>query len=183
MAMTDMILRHIFISQDLDKNALALPLLARIVFAGVLLAYFWASAVTKLGDGVMGVFSPSSGAYAQIFPGAMEAVMYDASQLSIFHHTVVLAGTWAEFILPFLIVIGLFSRLAAVGMIGFIIVQSLTDLFGHGGIEHDGTLGVWFDRAPDSLIMDQRSLWVFLLLVLVVKGAGPLSFDRALRRA
>ncbi|WP_296762480.1 DoxX family protein [Sediminimonas sp.] len=177
-----MLLRHILLFHDLDKNALALPLLARIVFAGVLLAYFWASAVTKLGDGVMGIFSPSSGACAQIFPGAMEAVMYDASQLSIFHHFVVLAGTWAEFILPFLIVIGLFSRLAAFGMMGFIIVQSLTDLFGHGGIEHDGTLGAWFDRAPDSLIMDQRALWVFVLLTIVLKGGGALSLDRLLFR-
>jgi len=30
--------------------------------------------------------------------------------------------------------------------------------------------------------MDQRALWVFLLCVLVIKGAGPLSFDRALKR-
>ncbi|WP_136439255.1 DoxX family protein [Pacificoceanicola onchidii] len=157
-----------------------LPLLSRLVFAGVLFHYFWASGLTKLGDGFFGFLSPSVGAYAQIFPKAMEAVTYDTSQLSWFHWLVVVAGTWAEFILPVLIVIGLFTRLAALGMIGFVVVQSLTDLYGHGGIEHEGTLGAWFDRAADSLILDQRAFWVFVLLTLVIKGAGVLSVDRIL---
>jgi putative oxidoreductase len=65
-------------------------------------------------------------------------------------------------------------------MIGFVVVQSLTDLFGHGGINDPATLGAWFDGAPDGVILDQRMLWIFLLLVLVFKGAGPLSLDRLL---
>jgi putative oxidoreductase len=157
-----------------------LPLLARLIFAGVLLGYFWKSGVTKLGDGIFGIFSLSSGGYVQIFPRAMEAVGYDTSQLSIFHWAVVFAGTVAEFILPLLIVIGLLTRFAAFGMIGFIVVQSLTDLYGHGGIGHEGTLGAWFDRIPDSLILDQRAFWVLCLTILVVKGAGMLSADRLL---
>ena len=159
-----------------------LSTLARLVFAGTLVAYFWVSGLTKLGDGFMGLFQPSVGAYAQIFPKVMEAVVYDTSQLSMFHWAVVVAGTWAEFILPALIVIGLLTRLSALGMIGFIIVQSLTDLIGHGGFEHKETYGAWFDRFPDSAIMDQRAFWIFLLLVLVIKGAGPLSLDAALRK-
>ena len=79
-----------------------------------------------------------------------------------------------------LIVLGLFTRLAALGMIGFVTVQSLTDVYGHG---QTGEIGAWFDRLPDAIILDQRALWVFLLLVLVIKGAGPLSFDRALKPA
>ena len=160
-----------------------LTTLARFIFASTLLLYFWVSGLTKLGDGIFGIFQPSVGAYAQIFPKAMEAIAYDTSQLSIFHWAVVVAGTLAEFILPALIVIGLFTRLSALGMLGFIIVQSLTDLYGHGGIEHPETLGAWFDRFPDSVIMDQRAFWVFLLVVLVVKGAGPLSLDRGFRKA
>ena len=54
-----------------------LPLLARLVFAGVLVHYFWKSGVTKLGDGIFGIFNPSLGAYAQIFPKAMEAAGFD----------------------------------------------------------------------------------------------------------
>ncbi|MCI5111619.1 MAG: DoxX family protein [Marivita sp.] len=159
-----------------------IPLLARVVFAATLLVYFWASAATKLGDGLMGIFLPSTGAYAQIFPKQMEAVLYDVSQLGVFHWAVVVAGTWAEFILPLLLVIGLFTRLAALGMIGFVVVQSLTDLYGHGGIAHTETLGAWFDRVPDSVILDQRAFWMLILVTLVIKGAGALSVDRMLSR-
>ncbi len=159
-----------------------LPILARLVFAGVLFMYYWNSGLTKLGDGIFGILRPSSGAYVQIFPKAMEAAGYDTSQLTIFHWAVVTGGTIAEFVLPILIVIGLFTRLAAFGMIGFIIVQSLTDLFGHGGIAHEGTLGAWFDRFSDALILDQRAFWVLCLLILVFKGAGTISIDRGLFR-
>ncbi|MFU8882938.1 MAG: DoxX family membrane protein [Rhodobacterales bacterium] len=171
------------ITTALERADWLLPTLARLVFAGVLLGYFWASGLTKLGPGLLGLFQPSTGAYAQIFPRAMEAVVYDVSQLGLYHTAVVLAGTWAEFILPLLIVLGLLTRLAALGMIGFVIVQTLTDLIGHGAWAHPQTVGAWFDRIPDSLIMDQRALWLLVLVVLVIKGAGALSLDRVLRRA
>ncbi|MES2145702.1 MAG: DoxX family protein, partial [Pseudomonadota bacterium] len=103
-----------------------LPSLARLVFAGVLAGYFWASALTKLD----GPFLPSAGAYGQIFPRAFEAVGFDPGQLGLWHGLVVLAGAWSEFLLPALILIGLFTRLAALGMIGFVLVQSLTDIVG-----------------------------------------------------
>ncbi|MBY6055594.1 DoxX family protein [Leisingera daeponensis] len=157
-----------------------LPLAARFVFASTLLLYFWNSGLTKLGGGFTGLFSPSIGAYSQIFPKQLEAAGYDVSQFGLFHKLVVLAGTYAEFILPLMIVIGLLTRLAALGMIGFVIVQSLTDIYGHGATD-DKTLGALFDRFPDAVILDQRLFWVFLLAVLVVKGAGALSVDALLR--
>ena len=182
--MTALVTLHNMIFDAVERGLSGLlPLLARFIFAAVLLVYFWNSGLTKLGDGVFGFLSPSNGAYAQIFPKQLEAVTYDASQLSVFHWLVVVAGTWAEFILPLLIVIGLATRLAALAMIGFITVQSLTDLYGHGGIAHPETLGAWFDRVPDAVILDQRLFWVFVLVVLVVKGAGALSLDRVLGRA
>jgi len=158
----------------------ALPLLARFGFAAVLAGYFWASAVTKLGDGIFGIFQPSLGAYAQIFPRAMEAVGYDASQLGLWHWAVVTAGTLAEFVLPALIILGLLTRLAALGMIGFVVVQSLTDIIGHHA--DASTIGTWFDKISDSLILDQRLLWITLFVILILKGAGPLSLDRLLAR-
>jgi putative oxidoreductase len=42
-------------------------------------------------------------------------------------------------------------------MIGFIAIQSLTDLYGHGGISHPATLGAWFDKVPDGSILGQRA--------------------------
>ena len=155
--------------------------LARFLFAAVLLFYYWNSGLTKLGDGFLGFLFPSDGAYIQIFPKAVEAAGYDFSQLGFVHWLVVVAGTWAEFLLPLAIVIGLFTRLAALGMIGFVVIQTLTDLYGHGGIAHEGTLGAWFDRLPDSIVLDQRAFWVFVLLYLVFRGGGPLSVDRLLR--
>lgn len=180
--MTALIRLHDSIFDRLEAafGPVLLPLLARFTFAATLLLYFWKSGLTKLGDGIGGLFSPSLGAYAQIFPKAMEAAGYDVSQLGAFHTLVVLAGTYAEFMLPLLIVIGFATRLAALGMIGFVVVQSLTDLFGHGGIEHAETLGAWFDKAPDSVILDQRLFWMVVLITLVIKGAGPLSVDRFL---
>lgn len=153
------------------------PSLARFTFAAVLFSYFWASGLTKLGDGIFGLLRPSVGAYAQIFPKMMESVGYDSSALPFWTYPVVIGGTWAEFILPILLIIGLYTRLAAIGMIGFIIVQSLTDLYGHGGIEHAATMGAWFDRASDSLILDQRLFWVTVLIGIAAYGAGPLSVD------
>lgn len=157
-----------------------LPLLARFTFAAVLLIYYWNSGLTKLGDGILGLFSPSIGAYSQIFPKQLEAVGYDVSQLGLYHWAVVMAGTYAEFILPLLIVIGLFTRLAALGMIGFVVVQSLTDVYGHGATDL-ATLGAWFDNQSGSVIMDQRLFWVFTLGILVIRGAGALSVDALLR--
>ncbi|WP_299146435.1 DoxX family protein [uncultured Tateyamaria sp.] len=172
---------HTSLFAPLDRNDWILPTLARFLFAAVLAAYFWVSGMTKLGDGVLGIFQPSLGAYAQIFPKAMEAVGYDTTQLSFYHWAVVTLGTVAEFILPLLIIVGLMTRLSSLAMIVFIVVQSLTDLNGHDKWGDGLVLGAWFDAPSNSLIMDQRSLWVFLLIVLVVKGAGPLSFDRALK--
>ena len=166
----------------LDRFDWLLPTVARFLFAAVLAGYFWKSGLTKLGDGFLGLFTPSMGAYAQIFPKAFEAVGYDSSQLGLFHWAVVVAGTLAEFILPALIMIGLLTRIAALGMIGFVTVQSLTDLYGHNLIEDPKSLGAWFDRFPDGLILDQRSLWMFLFFVILIKGAGPLSLDRILKR-
>jgi DoxX. len=166
------------LTQQLSRADWLLPTLARFLFAAILMVYFLNSGLTKLGDGLSGIWTPSVGAYAQIFPRALEAAGYDTDALTLFHRLVVLAGTWAEFILPAFIVLGILTRLAALGMIGFVVVQSLTDIYGHGQASE---IGAWFDRFPDAIIMDQRVLWIFLLLVLVIKGAGPISFDRALR--
>lgn len=157
-------------------GAWLLPTLARFTFAATLLIYFWNSARLKIGEGLFGVFDISR-AYGQIFPKAYEAAGYDDAAMSSFQWLVALLGTWAEFVLPLLILIGLLTRLAAIGMIGFIIVQSLTDIYGHGAQAY----GVWFDRLSDGVIMDQRLFWGAVLMILVLRGAGPFSLDRLLR--
>lgn len=161
----------------LAQQGWLLPTLARFAFAAVLAVYFFNSGMTKLGDGFLGLWPPSAGAYVQILPQAFADAGYDSSALTPLQHLIVLAGTIAEFTLPALILLGFLTRLAALGMIGFVIVQSLTDIYGHGQLD---ALGRWFDRIPDAAILDQRLLWVLLLTTLLVKGAGPLSLDHLL---
>ncbi|MEO3428255.1 DoxX family protein [Pelagibius sp. CAU 1746] len=158
-----------------------LGLTARFFFAAVLLVYYLNSAATKVGEGIAGFFSVGDNAYFQILPSVVEAYNYDASQVPFFpYDLIVIAGTYAEFILPILIVLGLFTRLAALGMIGFTLVQSYVDIAFHG--VDAKTIGAWFDRFSDAAILDQRALWVFLLVYLVVKGAGAVSLDWVLGR-
>lgn len=177
--MTRLIQIHDAVFATLERAAdWLLPTLARLLFAGVLLFYFWNSAMTKVGDGLFGIFVPDDGAYIQIFPRVIEAIGYDFSQLGLFHWAVVLAGTWAEFLLPAMILLGLLTRIAALGMIFFVAVQSWVDVVGHGLGATD--IGAWFDRFPSAALIDQRAFWVFVLLVLVLKGGGPFSLDRLL---
>jgi putative oxidoreductase len=159
-----------------------LGLFARFVFAAVLLVYYLNSAATKVGDGIAGFFSVGDNAYFQILPSVVEAYGYDASQVPFFPwDLIVIAGTYAEFVLPLLIVLGLFTRLAALGMIGFIALQSYVDIAFHGA--DAATIGAWFDYLSNAAILDQRALWVFLLVTLVVKGAGAVSLDALLCRS
>ena len=161
----------------LDGWFIGLP--ARLTFAAVLFGYFWNSALTKIGDGPLGFLNITDGAYVQILPSVMEANSYDSSALSFFPWgLIVFLGTYAELVLPVLIVAGLFTRLAALGMLVFIAVQSYVDIaFHRAGPE---AIGALFDRLPSAPIADQRALWAFLLLTLVVKGGGALSLDALL---
>ena len=176
--MTAIVTLHdrVFDSLDRAVSDIVLPTLARFVFAAVLLFYFWRSGMTKLGDGLLGFLFLDSGTYAQMFPRVFEAASYNPANIGLGYKLIALAGTWAEFVLPLMIVLGLFTRLAALGMIGFVVVMSVTDMVGHGA--DPTTVGAWFDAASGSLIMDQRALWVFLLLFLALRGGGPLSADQ-----
>lgn len=179
--MNTLITLHNAVFDRVERQDWILPTLARFIFAAVLVLYFWNSGLTKLGDGIFGLFQPNFNAYAQIWPKVFEATGYDPSQLGFIHWAVVFAGTVAEFILPAAIVLGLFTRLSALGMIGFVLVQSLTDIYGHNA--DATTIGSWFDRISDAHILDQRAFWIFLLLVLVIRGGGPLSVDRYLAKS
>lgn len=150
-----------------------LPLLARLVFAATLLPFFINSAWTKIGASP---FSPSIGAYAQILPQKAATLNYNPASFSWLDWLIVMAGTYGEIILPVLIVIGLMTRLAALGMTGFIFVMTFVDINGHNVMA-----GLLFDRHINSVI-DQRVFWVFLLIVIAGYGAGRFSCDHLLCR-
>lgn len=156
-------------------------LAARFTFGSVLLFYFLNSAATKTGDGFPGFLIPEIGAYGQILPKVTEEAGNWVGGISFFPWgLIVYAGTYAEVILPLAIVLGLFTRLASLAFIGFVGVMTFVDITGHkAGAE---TIGSLFDRVPDSIIADQRLMWLFILLILVIKGGGALSLDQLLAR-
>ena len=154
-------------------------LAARLVFLGVVFNYYLNSFLTKVGEGFAGFFQIESGAYFQIVPAAMEASGYDIENVSVPAHLMVYFGTYLELILPCLIVVGLLTRLSALAMIGFIGVQTFVDIKFHGADQK--TIGAWFDAVSGSAIWDQRSLWIFLLITLVIYGAGFFSADHFLK--
>lgn len=150
-----------------------LGLAARLMFSSVLLFYFLNSALTKVGSGFPAMFMVQDNTYAQMFPKLFEALDYDASKIEPVPYAIIAyAGTYAEFILPVLILVGLFTRAAALGMIGFIAVMTWTDIAGHGA-----EIGLFFDRVQDAAIADQRLLWLFPLLYLLLRGPGVISLD------
>ena len=59
-------------------------------------------------------------------------------------------------------------------MIGFVVVQTVVDVVFHGA-----ALGMLASGLPNELI-DQRLLWVSLLVAMVFAGGGKLSVDRLL---
>lgn len=177
-----LISRRLFAFIEQATDGWLLGLFARIAFLAVLYLYYLNSALTKVGQGVFGFFSIQAGAYYQIAMPAVEAAGGDPSAVPFFPWgLIVVLGTYAEFVLPLLIVLGLFTRVAAFGMIGFIVVQSLVDITIHN--VDATTIGALFDRFPDSVILDQRLLWIFLLTYLTVKGAGVFSLDYVLSKS
>lgn len=154
---------------------------ARFAFASLLLVYYLNSAWNKLGDGLFGFLNPSLGAYASIIPPVFDRYGNTVENVPFFPwDLIVIVGTLGELVLPILVVIGLFGRIAAIGMIVFVVVQSFVDVM---YFEVTGKyLGAMFDRFPDAIIFDQRMLWIFVLAMIVVNGPGKLSLDYLLRR-
>lgn len=150
-----------------------LGLAARLMFSSVLMLYFLNSALTKVGSGFPGSLIVDGNTYAQMFPKLFESVGYDASKIEFIPYGIIAyAGTYGEFILPVLILVGLFTRAAALGFIAFIGVMTYTDITGH-----DAKIGGFFDRFQDAAIADQRLLWLFPLIYLVLRGPGLISLD------
>lgn len=149
-----------------------LGLIVRLMFLVLLLPYYINSALTKI-DG----FGLSAGAFAQILPPIAEQYLYDTEAIPFFPwHLIVWAGTLAEFALPILIIAGVLTRLSALGMIGFVLVQTIVDIVFHGA-----TAGALANGLPNELL-DQRLLWVFLLGLLVFSGAGKFSVDKIITK-
>ncbi len=126
-----------------------IPESAVLLFVRVASAHvFWASGRTKIAEGTWFTLGDS-----------VVDLFRDEYHLPLVSPEIAapLAAT-AEHVLPLLLIAGLFSRFAAAGLIGM-------------------TLVIQFFVFPDAW-WPVHSLWLGLLFVLLVRGAGGWSLDR-----
>lgn len=121
-------------------------LFMRVVLAGI----FWRSGQTKIAEGTW--FTISDSAYT------LFETEYSGVPLPPHFAAVMAAG--AEHIFPILLVLGLFTRGAALGLLGM-------------------TLVIQIFVYPDAW-WTEHSLWVAMQLALIVRGAGLISLDQLL---
>jgi len=124
-------------------------LFTRVVLAGI----FWRSGRTKVEEGSW--FSISDTTY-YLFQEEYAGVPLPADLAAVL-------ATAAEHVFPILLVLGLFTRLSALALLGM-------------------TLVIQFFVYPEAW-WSVHSLWVALALILIVRGAGTFSLDAPLLRA
>lgn len=162
-----------------------LATLARAAFAAVLLPFFLVSAASKLGGTPYSVGPDvpgtllSLGAFHRLVPWTIDAATgmpLAGPLLSLGLQALVLA----ELVLPVLLVAGLFTRTAGGGLIAVVVGTALVDILAHGA--PPDAAGALFDANPFGGIIDAAVLWVALLAIPLVLGAGPFSLGAAWRR-
>ena len=120
----------------------------RVVLAGI----FWRSGETKV----------EAGTWFQVTETTYELFRTEYAGVPLPPEFAALAATAAEHIFPALLVAGLFTRFAALGLLGM-------------------TLTIQVFVYPEAW-WPVHSLWAALALVLVLRGAGWLSLDALLVR-
>lgn len=123
-------------------------LFTRIVLAGV----FWRSGRTKVDEGSW--FSISDNAY-YLFQEEYKGVPLPSDLAAVM-------ATVSEHVFPILLVLGLFTRLSALALLGM-------------------TLVIQIFVYPEAW-WQVHSLWVAMALVLIVRGGGSISLDAPLVR-
>lgn len=123
-------------------------LFMRVVLAGI----FWRSGQTKIAEGTW--FTISDSAYA-LFETEYNGVPLPS-------HLAAVTATVSEHLFPILLVFGLLTRFAALGLLGM-------------------TLVIQIFVYPDAW-WTEHSLWIAMQLALIIRGAGMISLDAILGR-
>lgn len=121
-------------------------LFVRVVLGGI----FWRSGQTKVEEGTWFTLTDST---RELFRTEYAGVPLPVDLAAPLANA-------AEHILPALLLVGLFTRISALGLIGM-------------------TLVIQFFVYPDAW-WPEHSLWAGLALILVVRGGGYLSLDKLL---
>ncbi|MEY4953766.1 MAG: hypothetical protein RL299_2190 [Pseudomonadota bacterium] len=121
----------------------------RVVLGGI----FWRSGQTKVEEGT----------WFQVTDGTVELFRTEYAGVPILppEFAAVLANA-AEHVLPALLLVGLFTRFSALGLLGM-------------------TLTIQFFVYPDAW-WPEHSLWTALALILILRGGGLFSLDALLAR-
>jgi putative oxidoreductase len=120
----------------------------RVVLAGI----FWRSGRTKVVEG----------SWFQLSDTTYELFRTEYAGVPLPPEFAAVMATTAEHLLPALLLVGLFTRFSALGLIGM-------------------TLVIQFFVYPDAW-WPEHSLWTALALILIVRGAGQFSLDALLTR-
>ena len=120
----------------------------RVVLAGV----FWRSGRTKVVEG----------SWFQLSDTTYELFRTEYAGVPLPPEFAAVIATTAEHALPALLLVGLFTRFSALGLLGM-------------------TMVIQFFVYPDAC-GGEHSLWAALALILIVRGAGQFSFDALLTR-
>ena len=123
-------------------------LFMRVVLAGI----FWRSGQTKIAEGTW--FTISDNAYA-LFETEYSGVPLPS-------HLAAVMATMSEHLFPVLLVFGLFTRAAALSLLGM-------------------TMVIQIFVYPDAW-WTEHSLWMAMQLALIVRGAGLFSLDALLSK-
>lgn len=123
-------------------------LFMRVVLAGI----FWRSGQTKLAEG----------SRFQISDSAYYLFETEYSGVPLPSHFAAVMATVSEHLFPVLLVFGLFTRAAALALLGM-------------------TMVIQIFVYPDAW-WTEHSLWVAMQLALIVRGAGAISLDHLLAR-
>lgn len=124
-------------------------LFMRVVLAGI----FWRSGQTKIAEGTW--FTISDNAYA-LFETEYSGVPLPS-------HLAAVMATMSEHLFPVLLVFGLFTRAAALALLGM-------------------TMVIQIFVYPDAW-WTEHSLWIAMQLALIVRGAGLFSLDALLSKS
>ena len=122
--------------------------LVRVVLGGI----FWRSGQTKVVEGT----------WFQVSDGTLELFRTEYAGVPLPPEFTAVMANAAEHVLPALLLLGLFSRLSALGLLGM-------------------TLTIQFFVYPEEW-WAQHSLWAALALALILRGGGLFSLDALLAR-
>jgi len=146
-----------FVTAVSGRSAEAATLLFARIGLGLI---FWRSARTKVEDGTLLTMSDTT------------VFLFEEEYGMPFPEFTGLIATYAEHFLPILVILGIFSRLGAIGLL---VMTAVIQFW----VYPEFLMG-WTD--PNSKWLATHIVWVALAGMIITRGPGPISIDNFLTR-